>query len=343
MLRDVAAGGVFDGDPFVLVDVGCSLGLDSIWRLFGDNLYAHAFDPQLDEIERLRRKEANPNVQYHAAFVGLPDEPPAPPDDPYFNPFGRTSAMQAVGQIAASGATFEETNDWSASGLATIKVGLGDFLRTHGVPSVDFIKTDTDGGDLDVLRSIEETIESLGVLGFMIETPYIGSASETVHTFHNVDRVMKRHGFLLAALSVNRYSRAALPAPFVYEIPAQTVWGQPMWGDLVYLREGAHPGYAHYGELSPTKFLKLACLHELFGAPDCAAEILIAQRDHLSAVVDVDRMLDLLTPPLHGVRLSYRDYLAAFERDPTQFYPKPPMARAPVSSVNSLVARMRRR
>ena len=301
MLLDLAGCDLFTGDPFVLVDVGCGLGLDPAWRLFGSALHAYAFDPQVEEVERLAGEEENENVHYHAALVGLPDAPPPPLDDTYFNPFDRTSTQEALASAAAAGGTpFYETNDWLGQELTTEKVGLAGYLRGRGVESVDFVKTDTDGSDLEVLRSFEDMIRPAGVLGFMVETPYTGSDSETVHTFHNVDRLLKRHGFLLASLSVNRYSRAALPAPFVYAIMAQTVWGQPMWGDLVYLRDGAHPAHARFGELSPAKLLKLACLYELFLAPDCAAEILVTHRERLSGLVDVERLLDLLTPPLDG-------------------------------------------
>lgn len=327
MLLELAGSGVFASDPFVLVDVGCSGGLDPAWRFFGASLHAHAFDPQIAEIERLAREEENPNVRYHAAFVGLPGEPPPPVDDPLFNPFGRTSAMQAVQHVAAcDDVSVLETTDWTVQELSTARVGLADFLRDGGVTSIDFVKTDTDGSDLQVLRSVEEMIQPARVLGFMVETFYTGSDSEMANSFHNVDRLLKRHGFLLADLSVNRYSRAALPAPFVYPILAETIWGQPMWGDFVYLREGAHPDHVRFGELSETKLLKLACLYELFSVPDCAAEILVAHRERLTKLIDIDCLLDLLTPKLNGRSLGYREYLAAFQHDSTRFGPAPSLA-----------------
>lgn len=321
MLLDIVDGGALADDPFVLVDVGCALGIDPAWRLFGSQLTAHALDPQIEELERLRRVEENPNVEYHTAFVGLDGESP-PPDDPFFNPFARTSTWQALAHATADGpAPLEETNDWARRDLTTRKVGLADFLRSHAIEQVDFVKTDTDGGDLEVLRSFEDMIGPAGVLGFMVETPFTGSTSDTAHSFSNVDRLLKPHGFLLCTLSVNRYSRAALPAPFAFDILAQTTFGQPIWGDLIYLREAVHPDYVRFGELSPPKLLKLACLFELFEAPDLAAEILVAHRNRLAPLVDVDHLLDLLTPPLDGEQLSYRDYVAAFEADPTRFYP----------------------
>jgi FkbM family methyltransferase len=328
MLRAVVAGDALAGDPLVVIDVGCGLGIDDAWRLFGDHLRAHGFDPQVAEIERLRAEETAPGIHYHAAFVGLPDEHPqvrrrharAAEEEYFQQPFHRSSAAAA---LRSADATFYETNDWTSVELATEHVGLADALRREDVPRVDFVKIDTDGADLDVLVSFEEMIEAAGTLGLMVETPFIGSADDSVNTFHTIDRLVKRHGFLLAAMTVNRYSRAVLPAQFAYSILAQTVSGQPMWGDLVYLRDVVHPDWRRFGDLSPTKLLKLACLYELFELPDCAAELLLTHRDALAELVDVDALLDLLTPPLDGEQVSYRDYVAAFRADPTRFYPPP--------------------
>ena len=332
MLKAVVASGALDRDPFMLVDVGCGLGLDPAWRLFGKALHGHGFDPQVEECRRLARQEKNPNVHYHAVFVGLPDGDPflrrrreRAADETYYEPFSRTSTQAALTRAATiGGMAFQETNDWGGRELTPEKVGLADFLCDQGVGNVDFVKVDTDGGDLEVLLSFEEAIEASGVLGFMVETPFTGSDSDTANTFHNVDRLLKRHGFLLCTLTVNRYSRAALPAPFAYSMLAQTTWGPAMWGDLVYLRDGVHPEHVRFGELSAAKLLKLACLYELFQAPDCAAEILVTRRDRLSPLVDVDGMLDLLTPPLDGKPVRYREYVAAFEQDPARFYPPSP-------------------
>jgi FkbM family methyltransferase len=345
MVQEVVRSGVLAEDPLVVVDVGCGMGIDPVWRLFEPALQVEAFDPQLDEIERLRSVEPNPNVHYHAALVGLDENDPflveqrvALERDQAHNPWPRLSTSAALGAAAAEGPVdLEERNDWSLRELASAKVGLGSFLRDEGVRTVDFVKTDTDGADLEVLRSLGDAIEPLGILGFMVETPFTGADSDTAHTFSNVDRFMKRHGFALFTLSVNRYSRAALPAPFTHAMLAQTEWGQPIWGDLVYLRDGGWPDVVS----SPAKLLKLACLHEVFRVPDVAAETLLLHRPELEPLVDVDRLLDLLTPPLHGRQVSYAEYVAAFEADPTSFYPEQQPQQQ--DEQPSLLERLRRR
>jgi len=329
MLADVVRSRALREDPFVLVDVGCGLGIDEVWRLFEPCLRVHAFDPQVDEIRRLAAAERNAEVHYHAGFVGLPADHPfherraaESGSEGYFNVWSRLSTAQAAAAAAVAGPQdLEEANDWPMRQLEETRIVLPDFLASAGVASIDFVKSDTDGGDLEVLISIEDLFEPARVLGVMVETPYYGGISETTHSFHNVDRLLRKHGFQLATLSVNRYSRAALPAPFTHNILAQTTWGQAMWGDLVYLRDGVHPDGVRFGALSPTKLLKLACLYELYRMPDAAAEILVERRAELEPLVSVDSLLDALTPPLGGRKVGYAEYVAAFSADPTSFYP----------------------
>ena len=69
------------------------------------------------------------------------------------------------------------------------------------------------------------------------------------------------------------------------------------------------------------KLIKLACLYELIGLPDCAAEVINRFADRLAEFGDTEPLPDALTPPLLGQRLSYREYLAKFESEPHLFLP----------------------
>jgi FkbM family methyltransferase len=332
LVPEVVRSGVIADNPFVLIDVGCGLGIDTLWRLFEPNLHAYGIDPQISEVERLRREERNPEVHYHAALVGLPegdDYHRRRADDnrewsAYFHPLARSSGFLATERATSAGQrSLSDLNTWTMEELTTEKVTLAQFARQQDLRSVDFVKTDTDGSDLEVLISAADAVRETGILGFMVETSYNAQPNETDSSIANIDRMLRAQGFLLCSLSVNRYSRAALPAPFVHASPMWTTFGQAMWGDTVYLRDAGSAQYVQvWGEeLPPTKLLKLACLYELFDARDCAAELLVRHERTLGPLFDVRRALDLLTPRLRGRRMSYAEYIAAFDRNPSVFYP----------------------
>jgi hypothetical protein len=222
--------------------------------------------------------------------------------------------------------SLESTEQWRTRTLSARKTSIAHFATERGITNIDFVKIDTDGHDLEAAASSREVIRSTGILGFMVECFFTGSAAANENSFRNVDAFMHQHGFALYALSVNRYSRAALPAPFLYPALYQTVSGQPVWGDMIYLRDGASSDYpAVWGEeLSPTKLLKLACLYELFQLPDCAAELVLVHGHRLKPLVDPAMLLNLLTPRLHDVERSYDEYLALFEENPEAFFPARP-------------------
>jgi hypothetical protein len=316
---------VFGTQPFTLFDIGCAGGIDPLWRVFGDQYSAVGFDPQQDEIERLNRKENNPKVKYIPAFIGLPDNDEfnlrkrenVVNTDGYFDPLQRSSAAARWNAGAAP------QSNVIGEALTPTRIGISEYAKSNDIRAIDFIKIDTDGSDLEAAISASEIIRSCKVLGFMIESPFSGSPADTANSFHNIDRFMRRHGFMLYALAQRSYSRAALPAPFTYDIPAQTISGQPHWADAVYLRDGAAAQYREIWneELSSIALLKLAALYELFRVPDCAVELILMHRDRIAAVVDPDKLLDCLTPPFNGEQLSYRDYIAVFRDSPEQFFP----------------------
>jgi FkbM family methyltransferase len=325
MTMAVAEAGLLATEPFTLVDVGCSLGIDSVWRFFGSHLRAFGFDPDIIECERLQRVETNPGIRYYPTAVGLPEdsdflrakaayEATHPPYwlsvwrrstalDPRFTPPSRVAGHGIPAEIAE-----------------TAKIGVTEFLEQQEVGSVDFVKVDTDGSELEVLLSTEKSIESRQILGFMVECLYQGSDHETSNTFHNIDRFMKRHRFMVYSMAVHKYSRAALPAPFVYSFPAQTTSGQALWGDVVFLRDLGAPSQST-PELSVEKLIKLACLYEIFSVPDCAAEMILQCRERIAARVDPGTLLDLVTPPLYGAGLTYQAYLDAVAANPRMLFP----------------------
>jgi len=333
MLQYLVELEIFRQERFSLIDVGCSGGIHPAWRLFKDQLEAYGFDPKKIDCANLSNQEENPNVKYFACWVGLDEDHEFLKQKKtqlsenaayftYFNPWTRLSCWSAEQSQSQSGQS-KPTTSTDAS-LADRKISISQFVHDRGIRNIDLIKIDTDGTDLEVAISCEDIIRKCNLLGFMIESRYIGSFHDTESNFPNIDRFMRRNGFCLFAMSVHSYSRADLPAQFEYPMIAKTVSGQPMWGDLVYLRDAASPEYSTIwgSELSTVKLLKLACLFELFSLPDCTAELINKYSQRISNIVDTRKLLDLLTPPLNGKILSYEEYNKRFREEPTSFFPK---------------------
>jgi FkbM family methyltransferase len=313
--------------PFSLVDVGASGGIAGLWAVFGDALHALGFDPYVNEVNRLNADEHRPHVKYEAAFVGARDFDAVFPADlrndrvrsRNNDPFGRVSASRVMELLHRDYAS-DAYNRGAAPVMATRTVTLDEAVPAP--TAVDFIKIDTDGHDIEVLLGAERLIRT-SALGVMIECQFHGAAHPHANTLANIDVFLRERGFSLFDLDVNRYSRSALPAPFVYDIPAQTVSGQALWGDALYLRDLGDLTYERKYPFAVTadRVLKLATLFALFRLPDCVAELLLNRSDLVPRSLQAE-LLDLLPAEMGAGSVSYRDYVAAFERDPASLYPR---------------------
>ncbi len=319
-------------DPFVLLDVGCSGGIHPAWRAFGQSLRAFGFDPNVDEVERLRRKETNAAVVYEEAFVGVPEghrlsEPLKRGDFVRATPWSRLSAARTLNARARSSENSELTalNQWPQTELTERSLYIPDYLRANGIEDVDFVKIDVDGADLIVLQSIFDSPIHNRILGMFLEVNFHGTAEPDHHTFHNTDRLMRQMGFDLFDLSVRNYSSSALPRPYAISVPAQTVDGRPFQGDALYVRDITAPEMmAFAADLSVQKIAKTAAIFSLSGHLDQAAEVLGAFSGRLSERFGVDEMLEGLAQQIQEplkLNLTRQQYLAAFEVDSPIFYP----------------------
>lgn len=322
-------------ESFTLIDVGCGLGIDDAWRVFGSKLKAYGFDPNIEEIRRLSKMETNAGVLYTPAFVGVPPDVQGAwrvASRQFWDrwPWSRLSANRTLeiekGRLSNLGdAEKAKHNLWGEVPLASEVVVLPTFLKDHGVDNVDFIKIDADGPDFLILQSLESILRNAKVLGVGVEVNFPGSADPEIHTFHNIDRFLKQNGFEIFLMSTRPYSMASLPAPYQLPIAAQTSWGRILQGDAVYFRDAAAPYWITWAESAgPEKLMKLAASFSLFGLPDCAAEVIVRFRPTLEKTFDVVKGLDILTKQAlydGHIALSYAEYMAEFERNSPLFWP----------------------
>ena len=324
-------------ERFTFIDIGCSGGIDPVWRLFGERLRVLAFDASVDECERLAEAETHPDIHYIAGFVGIsPDHPFARRigDKPRYerNPFPRFCAgrMLEINRERLRSSPLEEKlrhNAWGMTKLADPKIPVivPSLLQEMGWSDIDFLKIDIDGPDYDVMNSFDGYFNPLKLLAARLEVNLYGGIDDTHHTFHNMDRFMRARGFELSGLDVRTYAMSAMPSPFAITAPAQNVTGRPYQAEAFYIRDPAAPEQTDAAiELGPEKLAKLAAILSVWGQPDGAAEILLKFRAELMAIFDVDLGLELLAGQAQAAAataLPYLDYIAAFEAGEPRFYP----------------------
>lgn len=305
-------------ETFLLLDVGASGGIGGQWRSFAPHLQAFAFDPLIKEVERLNQIESDKKVQYLPYYVVS--------ENKEIDDYKATEAADVYGRSSADQFTkifnFDYSKEVFNSGQEMVytdkSISLDRFCSEKGIKKVDFIKTDTDGWDYKVLRGAKQLIQDQNLLGLCVECNFNGNFHPYSNAFRNIDFLLVEAGFNLFSLSVSTYTKKDLPGRFLYDIPAQTVSGQPSQGDAVYLRDLAK--LKKEGKEIPTsQVVKMICVQEVLGLPDCAAELLNVFRSQLEQVVDVDRCLDLLAKDMN-IYSTYQQHIDGFNRQAPHFY-----------------------
>jgi hypothetical protein len=323
-------------EKFRLLDVGCSGGIDAMWRAFEPRLQALGIDASEAECRRLAELERNPDVAYVAAFVSSSATKPidlsAGPAAPLIMQmrdrlsFMRTREIREAQLKTASTQEKLRYNAWELTGLAdpARPIVPSDLLAERGWTDLDYFKIDIDGRDFEVLQSLAGRFGALRMVAVQLEVNFVGTDSEQDHTFHNTDRFLRREGFDLFRLDVRNFSARALPARYVWPTPAETVSGRPFQGEAYYARDVLAPHRAAANAaLGTEKLAKLAAVLAAWDVPDAAAELLLQRRQDFESLFDVDAGLDLLAAQAQQGRrhpLSYRAYMQSFEADLPSFY-----------------------
>src|SRR6266550_1669822 len=317
--------------PFTLIDVGCAYGIDPPFQDFGEKLIAYGFEASIDECQRLIKGNQNPGIHYVPAFVKLDPTHPfaiAKAGKPHWsnNPWSHLAVARSLASMETEQPTSVEKsalNLWSTTKLADQinDIYLDKFLPEQGINRIDLCKIDVDGADFEILQSLEGFLADKKMLALVVEINYFGSDNETDHTFHNVDRYMRRYGFDLYGLTVNKYSAKSLPAPYYFSGPGENVMGRPYQGDALYVLDVFSAPAAT--QLTKDQLLKLVAIFALFDLPDWAAELL---QLHGSRHLEADRinhLLELLAYQIQEgrtLKLDYSNYISAFNKHAPYFY-----------------------
>ncbi len=304
---------IFKEDPITIVDVGARWGYNAEWDVFKPYLHVYCFEPDAEECKRLNAT-SEPYVKYLPYALGR----------------DAGEAVLYEAKLSASTGLYKTNSSYFSrllnrdNGITVAETTLTvhtltEALQEFGVESIDFIKLDVEGAELDVLQGGKPYVEHPALVGILTEVRF----QEEINgcpIFWQMDQHVRQSGFRLYDLKFHYQSRHALPYPGLANYRttdgqrffAYTTHGQMMDGDALYFRDLLVPANRQSrASASVSRLLKAAAFYELYCLNDCAAELIIEHREQLASKVDCDRLLDLLTPPAANSQ-GYKAYVARY-------------------------------
>jgi len=289
--RSLVAHKVFRGNPVKVCDIGCREGFASYWKWYHDQIELIGFEADMEECDRLTQKAQKVSTGFRMRFY-----PYALHQDCRKRKFYITNSPASSGFYPPNGLV---KRLWSDEDTRVIKTVEQETINLDSLNmGFDFIKLDTEGCELDILRGAEETLKS--ALGVTVETEFT-PMHEGQPVFRDVDQFMISHGFELFELVPYLFGRKTLPRP---ETIGGAQWGQVIVGQALYLRDG----YELLDDWAAIKVLKLASFMELFCLRDCVIELIgKASEKYIIEKNTANRLIKLLIP--EGV--EYGDHTKA--------------------------------
>lgn len=265
------------GVGLVGVDVGCSSGRPHEWARLGSALMYLGIDPLESEINRLISLN-EVNSRYLAAFIDF-DGATGNADVETSRVFERTSAAQEA--RAGFDSQKQIYNSGSDVTFSQKKVTVPEIKNLEGFSALDLLKIDIDGGDFNCLKAFNQSGLIDGLTSLTIESQFHGESTNDGNTLWNIGKLANSKGLSLYDLEINRYSRYTLPSKYIYDFPAQTHYGQALWGDSLFINETLNSMPDLHA------ILKLTAVFEIYSFFDCALELLESHGDSLMEIAPV--------------------------------------------------------
>lgn len=301
MTAALVEAGAFKEQPFTVVDVGARGGVASYWSVFGDHLRIIGFDLDPGECARLNAMDARTQYLPYALDRQSGRRTVYVANYAASSSFYRTNAAYFDRYTAGENAVV-----MSEPILETIT--LSEALASIGLHSADFIKVDAEGAELEILQGAQDLLPTVqGILSEVRFTRKFCGCPE----YWEVEKYLREQAFELYDLDVYRLSKKALPYPYLYSnyfddgrpAAGPSTQGQVLWADALYMKDLLG------NERGERSLIIAACLFEIFGLSDCAAELILAHRDVFGALVSPDELLNLLVPEVKGQSLTYKQYM----------------------------------
>lgn len=276
-----------ENNPLWVVDVGASGGIDARWSKFTDSYRGILFEPDPREYERLRTNSGKQFIVLNSALsdrVSTID----------FHLCDKQRASSVFLPNLDFLRRFPNLERFNISRVVQIETDtLDNQLKKNSIAEVDFIKIDTQGYELPILRGSLDCLVS--VTGMELEVEFAPLYIDQP-MFNDVDKFVREQGFELFDIKKSHWKREGGQNRGDHK-------GQLVFGDALYFR--SPESVALIKNITQKKIIRAICVYLVYGYSDLARVLLNLTGDEGMLAHDVrDRVEIMISKAERGSMLS---------------------------------------
>ncbi len=214
----------FKAYPFVMVDIGARGGIPKAWKPLSKYLKVIGFEPDKKEYIRLSDLD---NQKYCVKYLNTALSDSKETVKFHIPKYAWLSSMYYPNKTLLD----KFAKNWG-EGLTTIELEadtLDNQFKENQINDVDFIKLDTQGTELLVLKGAVGILAN-SVIGVESEVEFVDVYTNQ-HLFCDVDLFIRKYRFHLMEIMKSKYWKRPIDNRFVKSR------GQLMYGDVLYLKD----------------------------------------------------------------------------------------------------------
>lgn len=236
-------------DKILYVDVGARWGITEPWTHFGDIVNIIGFEPDETECKKLNAQIREKDLFIKYLPIALLDEKKDATLNITRSP-GCSSLLTPNAKILNQFPDFERFDIVKKTQLYTNS--LNSVLEEYRIKDIDFIKVDTQGTELNILKGAGQVL-SRDVFGIAVEVEF-AQLYENQPLFADVDEYLRECGFALFDLNRHRWKRGNIPT----NMPSR---GQMIFGDALYFRTDFGKDVKSISRTKGIKMIMISALH----------------------------------------------------------------------------------
>ena len=242
-------------NPLVIVDVGASGGIHERWRKLGSNVKAILFEPDRNEFQKLVETQSKNSVVINSAVAEGSESVKF-----HLCKKQQVSSTYSPNKLVLD--KYEDSDRFEIEKIITLEAdSMNNLLLKENISEIDFMKIDTQGSELDIIKGASNFYENL--VGLEVEVEFL-ELYRGQPLFSEVNSFIESKGFTLIDLKRYFWKRSSKKY--------SSNKGQLIFADALYLKEPED--IIALDGLNEEKIVRTIFIYMAYGYDDFAATLL---------------------------------------------------------------------